>query len=77
MKLVDIKRTAMAVLADQDKTESVQSWQISDLLEAAYYAGREDAVSEMKYHIGELTEQRLSVEHGIRLSKQNKRGERA
>ena len=74
MNLNDIKRAAMALVADnEERIDAIQSWRIGDLLEAAYYAGRESAVREMQAHMAEVTEQRLAVEQAVRLSKQNKR----
>lgn len=74
MNLQEIKRAAMALLGDmEDSIDPIQPWRLADLLEAAYYAGRESAVREMQAHMAEVTEQRLAVEQAVRLSKQGKR----
>ena len=74
MNLQDIKRAAMALLIDNDeRPDAIQAWRLADLLEAAYFAGRESAVREMQAHMAELNEQRLAVEQAVRLSKQGKR----
>jgi hypothetical protein len=75
VNLSDIKRAARALMADTDQEYPIfpHVWRLDDLLEAAYYAGRESAVREMQAHMAEVTEQRLAVEQAVRLSKQGKR----
>ena len=76
MNLAEIKRAARALLADNDEyslDKAIHAWRLDDLIEAAYYAGRESAVSEMQAHMAELNEQKLAVEQAIRMSKQGKR----